>query len=208
MRLNIWPTVALVAVACLLAIPSAAPAAQREKLEMYVLEGPADKVAEAARGLELRDVEHSTAGTKAEAVLTERQATKIRAQGVTVSLLRNGKGQTVSEQAALQALDGFNVWRSWDEPGGIRDELYDLAASNSDLVKLEVLGHTHQGREIIALRVTDSWRALDRRRASGRRCCTRRCSTRASGSASRSTGGRCTTSSTATAPATPRSASC
>ncbi len=161
MRPGLWPNVALVVVASVLALPSAAPAAQREKLEMYVLDGPADKVAEAARGLELSDVEHSPAATKAEAVLTERQATKIRAHGVRVSPLRNGKGQTVSEQAALQARNGFNVWRSYDEPGGIRDELYDLAASNRDLVKLEVLGHTHQGREIIALRVTDKWRALD-----------------------------------------------
>jgi hypothetical protein len=145
----------------LLAIPSAAPAAPREKLDMYVLRGPADRVAEAARGLELSDVKHSRSGTKAEAVLTERQAAKIRAQGVRVSLLRNRKGQTVSQQAALQALGGFDVWRSYDEPGGIRDELYEIAEDNSDLVKLEVLGHTHQGREIIALRVTDKWRALD-----------------------------------------------
>jgi murein tripeptide amidase MpaA len=161
MRLKMCPGVALVGVACLLAIPSAVPAAPPEKLEMYVLEGSGAEVAEAARGLELRDVEHSTAGTKAEAVVTARQAMKIRAQGVRVSLLRNGKGQTVSEQAALQAAGGFDVWRSFDEPGGIRDELYDLAASNRNLVKLEVLGRTHYGREIIALRVTDGWRALD-----------------------------------------------
>ena len=51
----------------------------------------------------------------------------------------------MSEQAALQAAAGFDVWRSYDEPGGIRDELYDIAASNSDLVKLEVLGHTATG---------------------------------------------------------------
>ena len=29
----------------------------------------------------------------------------------------------MTEQAAAQAAGGFNVWRSWDEPGGIRDEL-------------------------------------------------------------------------------------
>jgi murein tripeptide amidase MpaA len=157
-RLKIWPSVALVAVACSLAIAPVAAAAQREKLEMYVLEGPADKVAEAARGVELTDVKQSTAGTKADAVLTEQQAMKIRAQGVKVSLMRNGKGQTVSQQAALQAAGGFNVWRSFDEPGGIRDELYDIAASNRDLVKLEVLGRSRQGREVIGLRVADKWR--------------------------------------------------
>ena len=44
-----------------------------------------------------------------------------------------------------QAAVGFNVWRSWDEPGGIRDELYSLARKNPQLVKLEVLGHDTPG---------------------------------------------------------------
>ena len=44
-----------------------------------------------------------------------------------VRLKRNAKGQTVTEQAAAQAAAGFDVWRSWDEPGGIRDELYQVA---------------------------------------------------------------------------------
>ena len=107
-----------------------------------------------------------TKGACAAAVSPEGGERKLRAQGVTVRPLRNGKGQTVSEQAALQAAGGFDVWRSYDEPGGIRDELYDLAAANRNLVKLEVLGHTHQGREIIALRVTDNWRQLDSSRRS------------------------------------------
>ena len=65
--------------------------------------------------------------------------------------MRNDQGQTVSEQAELQALNGFTVWRSWDEPGGIRDELYDIARRNLQIIKLEVLGHTSQGRELVAL---------------------------------------------------------
>jgi hypothetical protein len=157
MRWRIWPVIGVLAVVGSLATASAAvpDGPQREKLEMYVLEGPAGTVAEAAKGLELMDVEQTNAGTKAEAVLTARQATKIRAKGVKVDFLRNGKGQTVSEQAALMASNGFDVWRSWDEPGGMRDELYAVAQANDDLVRLEVLGQTHQGRELIALRVTE-----------------------------------------------------
>ena len=44
-----------------------------------------------------------------------------------VALKRNKKGQTVTEQARAQAVGGYNVWRSWDQPGGIRDELFDVA---------------------------------------------------------------------------------
>jgi hypothetical protein len=155
---RLWALVATGLVVLAVGLPgapaSALSGAQREKLEMYVLEGPADKVAEAASGLELKDVEHTSAGTKAEAVLTPGQAAKIRASGVNVSLLRNSKGQTVTEQAAAQAAGGFTVFRSWDEPGGIRDELYNIARNNPDLARLEVLGTTHQGRELIGLRLS------------------------------------------------------
>ena len=61
---------------------------------------------------------------------------------------------TVREFAAEQAANGFTVWRSYDEPGGIRDQLYAAARNNPQLVKLEVLGHTGQGREIIAVKLT------------------------------------------------------
>ena len=64
----------------------------------------------------------------------------------------------MSAQAAAQAVGGFNVWRSWDEPGGIRDELYEVARRNPQLVDLDVIGRTYQGREIIALKVTQGAR--------------------------------------------------
>lgn len=69
-------------------------------------------------------------------------------------LKRDRLGRTVMQRAALQAQAGFKVWRSWDEPGGIRDELYQIAAANPDIVKLEVIGHSVQNREIIALKLT------------------------------------------------------
>ena len=94
-------------------------------------------------------------------MLTPAQRAKVAASGVRVKLKRNEKGQTVTEQARLQAVGGFNVFRSWDEPGGIRDELFDIASDNRQIVKLEVLGTTHQGRQLIALKVTEG--ARDRR---------------------------------------------
>src|SRR6266498_3630833 len=73
---------------------------------------------------------------------------------------KNKDGKTQTQLAAEQAATGFTVWRSWDQPGGIRDELYAIARDNPSLVKLEVLGHTYQGREIIALKVTEGARGL------------------------------------------------
>ena len=73
---------------------------------------------------------------------------------------RDKQGRTQAERAAAQAAAGFNVWRSYDEKDGIRDELYSIARRNPQIVKLEVIGHTIQGREIIALKVTKDAKTL------------------------------------------------
>jgi zinc carboxypeptidase/immune inhibitor InhA-like protein len=149
-------------VAVLLAL-LAAPATggqSRERLRMYTVRGPAAELAKVTQGVELAGVEQTASGIKAEAVLTRDQVSKLRASGVRVKLTRNNEGQTVAEQFAAQEAGGFNVWRSWDEPGGIRDELYAVARDNPQLVKLEVLGRTHQGRELIALKLTQGARGV------------------------------------------------
>jgi hypothetical protein len=144
---------AVAAVALLLVI---APTAAGQGLEMYTLHGPADKITKGASGVELAGQRQTASGLEADAVLTGSQASKLRASGVKVSLTRNKKDQTVTEQARAMAAGGFNVYRSWDEPGGIRDELSQVAAQNPQLVKLEVLGKTHQGRDLIAVKVTQN----------------------------------------------------
>ena len=77
-----------------------------------------------------------------------------------MSLLRNSKGQTARQAAAAQLSSGFNVWRDYDGADGLRAYLYDLARRNPQLTKLEVLGHTDKGREIIALKLTQGAREV------------------------------------------------
>ena len=60
--------------------------------------------------------------------------------------------------AARQALNGFNVWRSYDEPGGFRDQMYEAARENPRIAKLVRIGRTIQGREILALKLTHNAR--------------------------------------------------
>jgi murein tripeptide amidase MpaA len=153
--------------ALVLAIAPAAAGQGSGALEMYTLQGPPDDIARAAPGVELVAPQQTPAGVRADAVLTKAQRARVAGAGVTIKLKRNKKGLTVRQQAARQAANGFNVYRSWDEPGGIRDELYRLARQNPKLVKLEVLGKTHQGRELIALKVTkDSRKVRDGSRPS------------------------------------------
>jgi hypothetical protein len=146
--------------ALVLALAPSAGAQSSEGLDMYTLEGPPDEIARAAPGVELVAPQDTPAGVRADAVLTKAQRANVAAAGVTIKLKRNKEGLTVRQQAARQAANGFNVYRSWDEPGGIRDELYRLARRNPKLVKLEVLGKTHQGRELIALKVTKDARKV------------------------------------------------
>jgi len=87
--------------------------------------------------------------------------------GVDLRLERNEQGQTARQAATAQAQAGYTVWRSWDEPGGIRDEIDQIARDNRNLVKKVVLGTTYQGRQIVALKVTQ-----DARRVSDGAFCT------------------------------------
>ena len=66
-------------------------------------------------------------------VLSGPERAQLRREGVTTDLIRDAKGKTSRQRAAAQATAGFNVWRSWDETGGIRDELYDIAKKNPQL---------------------------------------------------------------------------
>ena len=84
----------------------------------------------------------------------------LKQQEVNVSLLRNSKGQTARQAAAAQLSSGFNVWRDYDGSDRLRAYLYDVARRNPQLTKLEVIGHTGQGREIIALKMTQGAREV------------------------------------------------
>src|SRR3954454_5463276 len=106
-----------------------------------------------------KDVDIAAATTRGnkvtlQMVLTKGQVRALGGQGVTVTAIRNSKGQTARQAAAAQMSSGFNVWRDYDGSDGIRAWMYKLAKDNPQLVKLEVIGHTGQGREIIALKLT------------------------------------------------------
>ena len=112
----------------------------------------------AEQGIDVSGQRPVANGLELDMVLDQAQADRLRGRGVDLKLTRVKGGKTVREFAAEQAANGFNVWRSYDEPGGIRDQLYAAARNNPQLVKLEVLGHTGQGREIIAVKLTQGAR--------------------------------------------------
>jgi hypothetical protein len=136
---------------------SAAPSVggDQDRLDAYTATvQPAQIKAIAEQGIEVSGHRQVAGGVEMDMVLSQAQANRLRSRGVDLELTRVKGGKTVREFAAEQAANGFTVWRSFDESGGIRDQLYAAARGNPQLVKLEVLGHTGQGREIIAVKLT------------------------------------------------------
>jgi hypothetical protein len=166
-----WRLLAAVGAAALLlpALVATGPASakdKREPLDFYTALVSADEAADLARdGFDIAESRETARGVRVDLVMTASDAAGLRDKGVSASLKRNKDGKTARQAAAEQAASGYDVWRSYDEPGGIRDELYRLARDNPQLVKLVVLGRTGEGREIIAVKVTQGARGI----ADGRR---------------------------------------
>ena len=130
----------------------AAGAASRHGLDMYTTKADAKSLAVIRSGGYDVAESHLGGGSQVDLVLTTREARRLGAQGVDLSLKRNGKGQTVRQQADVMAASGYSVYRSYDEAGGIRDELYALAKRYPAITKLVVIGRTLQGRGSSRLR--------------------------------------------------------
>jgi hypothetical protein len=132
-----------------------------DRLEMYKATVDATTLQNLQRGgYDVASVRDTAEGAEVALVLTGAERDRLRGQGVRLTVWRDKDGRTQSQRAAAQAAEGFTVWRSFDEPGGLRDQMYALARRNPQLLKLEVLGKTHEGREYIALKMTQGAREV------------------------------------------------
>ena len=158
-RANRFAFLVATVTALALAAPPGALSAGRaghEPLEMYVATVSRAEAARLAAG------GHDVAATRSagddrvevDLVLSASERRALAGRGVETRVKRNKDGKTARQLAAEQAAGGYTVWRSYDEPGGIRDELYRIAQRNPRITKLQVVGRSVQGREILALKVT------------------------------------------------------
>jgi len=92
------------------------------------------------------------------AVLTPRQVKAFAHRGIHFKVVRNKFGQTARSAAAAQKSTGYDVWMDYDGPDGYAAFLRKVAAENPQLAKLVVVGHTGQGREILAIKLTQGAR--------------------------------------------------
>ena len=139
-------SVALVGTATLVVAPAgAAPGDPPEVgLEVYTgLVDPAD--VETLRGLGL-DAEHFIVDEQAEGgkvevevAITDQVATKLQKAGVEIDVKRV-HGNKASEVLAEQAQQGWDAFRQYGAPGGIKDEILAAAAEHSDIAKVVNVG--------------------------------------------------------------------
>ena len=156
-----WCLAAACAVAILCVAVPAAAAKQRpqDRLDAYTVVTTAGQLAAfEEKGLDVAESQVTASGVEAQMILTRSQAQDVRAEGASATLTRVKGGQTVKQFAAAQAANGFTVWKSYDEPGGYRDQMYELASKYPGVTKLVRIGTTLQGREILALKVTQGAR--------------------------------------------------
>jgi hypothetical protein len=125
-------------------------------LQMYTVQLDASEVSTLVeQGFDIaaqRDIDGPL--VEVDVVLTRLEKKKLQSAGYKVRLWRNADGLTATQLAVKQAEGGYTVWRSWDEEGGIEDEIHQIADNHPDIVKLVDLGDTYQGRDILALKVT------------------------------------------------------
>ncbi len=140
------------------AVPSqAVPAAPRDgdRLDAYTARvAPEQLDLLTQQGLDIVGQARAEDGLEVGLVLTRDQRDRLRDAGVDLELTRVEGGQTVQEFAEAQAVNGYTVWRSYDEAGGIRDQMYDVARDQPRIAKLVRLGTSTQGREILAIKLT------------------------------------------------------
>src|SRR4051794_23041225 len=148
------PAAVAAALLCVPAVP--ASAADEQGLDVYTVDATAEQASQLARqGVDIAAQRRAAAGVQLDVVTDKAGASKLVKTGLKPNLKHVQGGLTVQQFAARQAVNGYTVWRSWDEPGGIRDQMVQIARDNPDIVRLISLGKTRQGRDILAIRLTE-----------------------------------------------------
>ncbi|HEX6236431.1 MAG TPA: M14 family zinc carboxypeptidase, partial [Acidimicrobiales bacterium] len=129
--------------------------AQAANLEMYQATVDTEQYQQlVADGHDIASVEHTVEGVVVQLVLAPQERNRLRRDGIELEVVRNEAGLTATQAAAEQKRRGYKVWRPWDGPGGLDNQIRAVADEHPDIAELHTLGQTHQGRDILAVRVT------------------------------------------------------
>ncbi|GAA1310078.1 zinc carboxypeptidase [Planotetraspora silvatica] len=140
---------------------TADPLPPTDRIELYELDSPAGTAGTLTqKGFDV--VQQKAAGDKEHIELTATpiELKKLQTLGYRPQPVRNPQGQTQLQAARAQAAGGYTVWRSYSEKGGIADQLRAISDGNKDIAKLQSIGKTIQGKDILAVKLTKLARVL------------------------------------------------
>jgi hypothetical protein len=147
----------------------AAPSPQNtaaERLDVYTGVLTGDQVGKVVDlGIDRHELEVSAVGgergakarVRVEAILSGKQAAALRRKGVSMSP-KQVDGQSVAERATALAANGFEVFRKYGGPGGLKEEFEEVAEDNPRITKLVSYGTSIGGQDIVALKVSEDAR--------------------------------------------------
>ncbi|MEV5963339.1 M14 family zinc carboxypeptidase [Kribbella sp. NPDC051952] len=140
---------------------TAAPGPGGDNLEVYVGQVDQQQLQKLADiGVDREAVTTGKAANgkvSVEVIVTDRQADKLRSDGVDLKV-KKVKGRDASDEAARLTAAGPTVFRPYSGPGGLAEELAATAAANPALAKLVRIGTTVQGKPMLAVKVTKNAR--------------------------------------------------
>ncbi len=124
-------------------------------LNMYEVEVPPKAMEQLLDdGLDIQGVDgNGDDGFEVDVAMDESEAQALDDDGLDVALKLNSANQTVVQATTLEADNGFNVWRSWSETNGIRDELFSLVDQFPSLLEPVSIGKSVNGQDIVAVRL-------------------------------------------------------
>jgi hypothetical protein len=137
--------------------------AKAERLEMYratVDEATFQELAQG--GYDIAEVEPTRDGIRVSLVLSRDERNQLRREGVKLRVWRDRRGRTQTRLATIQQAGGYEVFRPYDGPGGIEEELRALGRNPRfrGFLRLFDIGDSREGRDILAIRMTQGARGL------------------------------------------------
>ncbi|MFI6711008.1 M14 family zinc carboxypeptidase [Nonomuraea sp. NPDC050478] len=132
-----------------------------DRIELYQLDSPLG-TAQALRekGFDVVQQEIRNGKEHIELTAAQKDLEGLEKLGHEPAPVRNPQGQTQLQAAKAQAASGYTVYKSYSESGGIADQLRKIADENKDVVKLQSIGKTLRGQDILAAKVTSLARVL------------------------------------------------
>jgi Zinc carboxypeptidase/Immune inhibitor A-like, MAM domain len=109
-------------------------------------------------GYDVTPVGTTASGMRVALVLSAGERKALEAKGVSLTFETSGSESTDANAALANTSEfGWKVFRSYDEAGGIEDQLQAIGSNPAyeDFVELRDIGNTIEGRDIWAIRMTE-----------------------------------------------------